>query len=103
MAAKSSIVEDGLMVKVTAETMANLKTALRNMKDLSITCGPTHSSNETNAGAGISPSDEVVLIKWSEDDRSFNIGSVIPNNNSNEIVLNLNLALHLILNLQCTQ
>lgn len=75
MAAKSSIVEDGLMVKVTAETMASLKTALRNMKDLSITCGPNHPSSESsNAGAGISPSDEVVLIKWSEDDRSFNIG-----------------------------
>ncbi|KAK3913879.1 Zinc finger FYVE domain-containing protein 9 [Frankliniella fusca] len=75
MAAKSSIVEDGLMVKVTAETMANLKTALRNMKDISITCGPTHSTNDSsNTGAGVSANDEVVLIKWSEDDRSFNIG-----------------------------
>lgn len=75
MAAKSTIVEDGLMVKVTSETMASLKTALRDMKDLSITCGPVNSTAESaNAGAGVSPSDEIVLIKWAEDDRSFNIG-----------------------------
>lgn len=75
MAAKSSIVEDGLMVKVTGETMASLKTALRDMKDLSITCGPINPPVEgSDAGAGVSPSDEVVLIKWSDDDRSFNIG-----------------------------
>lgn len=75
MAAKSTIVEDGLMVKVTSETMASLKTALRDMKDLSITCGPINAPSErVNAGAGVSPSDEIVLIKWASDDRSFNIG-----------------------------
>lgn len=75
MAAKSTIVEDGLMVKVTSETMASLKTSLRDMKDLSITCGPINASTEgSNAGAGLLPNDEVVLIKWAEDDRSFNIG-----------------------------
>lgn len=74
MAAKSSIVEDGLMVKVTAETMATLKTSLRDMKDLTITCGPINPTTESSAGAGALPSDEVVLVKWAEDDRSFNIG-----------------------------
>lgn len=75
MAAKSTIVEDGLMVKVTSETMASLQSSLRDMKDLSITCGPINGPNESgSAGAGILPNDEVVLIKWADDDRSFNIG-----------------------------
>ena len=77
MAAKSTIVEDGLMVKVTSETMASLQSSLRDMKDLSITCGPINGPNANesgSAGAGILPNDEVVLIKWADDDRSFNIG-----------------------------
>uniref|UniRef100_G3PDW3 Zinc finger, FYVE domain containing 9b n=1 Tax=Gasterosteus aculeatus aculeatus TaxID=481459 RepID=G3PDW3_GASAC len=37
--AKSSIVEDGLMVQITVETMAELRRSLRDMKDYSVTCG----------------------------------------------------------------
>ncbi|NWU94334.1 ZFY16 protein, partial [Upupa epops] len=37
--AKSSIVEDGLLVQITPETMANLRQALRQKKDFKITCG----------------------------------------------------------------
>ncbi|XP_014653037.1 PREDICTED: zinc finger FYVE domain-containing protein 16 isoform X1 [Ceratotherium simum simum] len=37
--AKSSIVEDGLMVQITPETMEGLRLALREQKDFKITCG----------------------------------------------------------------
>ncbi|XP_043831654.1 LOW QUALITY PROTEIN: zinc finger FYVE domain-containing protein 16 [Dromiciops gliroides] len=37
--AKSSIVEDGLMVQITPETMEGLRLALRDQKDFKITCG----------------------------------------------------------------
>uniref|UniRef100_A0A8C6M5C4 Zinc finger, FYVE domain containing 9b n=1 Tax=Nothobranchius furzeri TaxID=105023 RepID=A0A8C6M5C4_NOTFU len=37
--AKSSIVEDGLMVQVTVETMAEIRRSLREMKDYTVTCG----------------------------------------------------------------
>ncbi|XP_066237836.1 zinc finger FYVE domain-containing protein 16 isoform X1 [Saccopteryx leptura] len=37
--AKSSIVEDGLMVQITAETMDGLRLALREQKDFKIACG----------------------------------------------------------------
>ncbi|NXN25908.1 ZFY16 protein, partial [Nycticryphes semicollaris] len=39
--AKSSIVEDGLMVQITPETMESLRQALRDKKDFKITCGKT--------------------------------------------------------------
>ncbi|XP_060057079.1 zinc finger FYVE domain-containing protein 16 isoform X2 [Erinaceus europaeus] len=37
--AKSSIVEDGLMVQITSETMDGLRLALREQRDFKITCG----------------------------------------------------------------
>ncbi|XP_044518917.1 zinc finger FYVE domain-containing protein 16 [Gracilinanus agilis] len=37
--AKSSIVEDGLMVQITPETMEGLRLALKDQKDFKITCG----------------------------------------------------------------
>ncbi|XP_053443594.1 zinc finger FYVE domain-containing protein 16 [Nycticebus coucang] len=41
--AKSSIVEDGLMVQITPETMDGLRLALREQKDFKITCGKVDS------------------------------------------------------------
>nr|CAD7423939.1 unnamed protein product [Timema monikensis] len=64
LTAKSSIVEDGLMVQITSDTMQELRTALRNMKDFSIGCGP----------AGAATPDELVSIKWVQDDKNFNVG-----------------------------
>ncbi|XP_039286923.1 uncharacterized protein LOC111051534 isoform X2 [Nilaparvata lugens] len=61
MTGKSSIVEDGLMVQVASETMTALRTALRDMHDYTITCGPPHA-------------EETVLLKWTADDTNFNIG-----------------------------
>ncbi|KAJ8889267.1 hypothetical protein PR048_008765 [Dryococelus australis] len=64
LTAKSSIVEDGLMVQITADDMVALRTALRNMADFTIGCGPS----------GAPAPDELVLIKWVADDKNFNIG-----------------------------
>jgi len=52
--AKSSIVEDGLMVQINSESMTALKQALRDMKDFTIPCGPV----------GLDQPDEVVVIQW---------------------------------------
>lgn len=59
-AGKSNIVEDGLMVQIPSESMSNLRSALKQMKDYSIGCGPQ--------------AEEVVVLKWSPDDINFNIG-----------------------------
>ncbi|KAG5847594.1 hypothetical protein ANANG_G00127840 [Anguilla anguilla] len=62
--AKTSIVEDGVMVQITAETMDALRQALREMKDFSIVCGKANQED----------SQEQVHIQWLEDDRNFNRG-----------------------------
>ncbi|XP_023671566.2 zinc finger FYVE domain-containing protein 9 isoform X1 [Paramormyrops kingsleyae] len=66
--AKSSIVEDGVMVQITAETMEALRQALREMKDFTITCGKADQQE----------SQEHVYIQWLEDDRNFNKGVISP-------------------------
>ncbi|XP_061658249.1 zinc finger FYVE domain-containing protein 16 isoform X2 [Syngnathoides biaculeatus] len=52
--AKSSIVEDGLMVQMPPETMEALRTALREQKDFEIACGKT---DETEVR-------ETVAVRW---------------------------------------
>ncbi|XP_034743994.1 zinc finger FYVE domain-containing protein 9 isoform X2 [Etheostoma cragini] len=66
--AKTSIVEDGVMIQITAETMDCLRQALRDMKDFSITCGK----------AGQEENQELVHIQWTEDDHNFNKGVISP-------------------------
>nr|XP_015210828.1 PREDICTED: zinc finger FYVE domain-containing protein 9 isoform X1 [Lepisosteus oculatus]XP_015210829.1 PREDICTED: zinc finger FYVE domain-containing protein 9 isoform X1 [Lepisosteus oculatus]XP_015210830.1 PREDICTED: zinc finger FYVE domain-containing protein 9 isoform X1 [Lepisosteus oculatus]XP_015210831.1 PREDICTED: zinc finger FYVE domain-containing protein 9 isoform X1 [Lepisosteus oculatus]XP_015210832.1 PREDICTED: zinc finger FYVE domain-containing protein 9 isoform X1 [Lepisosteus len=66
--AKSSIVEDGVMVQITAETMEALRQALREMKDFSFPCGKADQEE----------SQEHVSVQWLEDDRSFNKGVISP-------------------------
>ncbi|XP_071232928.1 zinc finger FYVE domain-containing protein 9-like isoform X1 [Salvelinus alpinus] len=67
--AKTSIVEDGVMVQITAETMDALRQALRDMKDFSITCG----------WADQEDSQEDVHIQWIDDDHNFfNKGVISP-------------------------
>lgn len=61
-AGKSNIVEDGLMVQIPSESMASLRTALKQMNNYSIGCGPQ--------------AEEVVMLKWAADDVNFNIGWV---------------------------
>ena len=62
--AKSSIIEDGLMVQITAESLAELKQCLRDMKDYVISCG-SQSSPEP---------EEVIRIEWVADERNINAG-----------------------------
>lgn len=64
LSAKSSIVEDGLMVQIMPEKMEALKNALKNMQDFKIECG-VHGAFEPN---------ETVNIKWVENDVYFNVG-----------------------------
>ncbi|KAF6736147.1 Zinc finger FYVE domain-containing protein 9 [Oryzias melastigma] len=66
--AKTSIVEDGVMIQITAETMDSLRQALRDMKDFTITCGKA--DQEENQ--------ELVHILWTEDDQNFNKGVISP-------------------------
>uniref|UniRef100_A0A8C5R9X4 Zinc finger FYVE domain-containing protein n=1 Tax=Leptobrachium leishanense TaxID=445787 RepID=A0A8C5R9X4_9ANUR len=66
--AKSSIVEDGVMVQITAESMDALRQALREMKDFTITCGKAD-AEETQ---------EHVHVQWVDDDKNFNKGVSSP-------------------------
>lgn len=66
--AKSSIVEDGVMIQITAENMDSLRQALREMKDFTITCGK----------ADAEEAQEHVYIQWVDDDRNVNKGVVSP-------------------------
>ncbi|KAM8805660.1 zinc finger FYVE domain-containing protein 9 [Eudromia elegans] len=66
--AKSSIVEDGVMVQITAENMDSLRQALREMKDFTITCGKVDAEEPQ----------EHVHIQWVDDDKNFSKGVVSP-------------------------
>ncbi|KAJ3595527.1 hypothetical protein NHX12_004830, partial [Muraenolepis orangiensis] len=66
--AKTSIVEDGVMVQITAETMDSLRQALRDMKDYTVACGKADQEE----------SQEHVHIQWTEDDHNFNKGVISP-------------------------
>ncbi|XP_035165980.1 zinc finger FYVE domain-containing protein 16 isoform X2 [Oxyura jamaicensis] len=66
--AKSSIVEDGLMVQITPETMGSLRQALRNKKDFKITCGKVDAE-------GLN---EYVDICWVENEEKKNKGILSP-------------------------
>ncbi|XP_040027212.2 zinc finger FYVE domain-containing protein 9 isoform X1 [Gasterosteus aculeatus] len=66
--AKTSIVEDGVMIQITAETMDSLRQALRDMKDFSVTCGKADQQENQ----------ELVHIQWTEDDHDFNKGVISP-------------------------
>lgn len=63
LTAKSSIVEDGLMIQIPPEHMVKVRESLRNMKNHSIQCGCVNVA-----------SDETVNIVWSEADVNFNLG-----------------------------
>ncbi|KAF0042179.1 hypothetical protein F2P81_005711 [Scophthalmus maximus] len=66
--AKSSIVEDGLMVQITVETMAELRRSLREMKDYTVTCGRLDQSE----------SQELVCVQWVEEKYTVNKGVISP-------------------------
>ncbi|XP_075448359.1 LOW QUALITY PROTEIN: zinc finger FYVE domain-containing protein 16 [Ascaphus truei] len=66
--AKSSIVEDGLMVQITQEMMEALRQALRDKKDFRIACGKIDSADLT----------EDVTICWVETEDKENKGVTSP-------------------------
>ncbi|NXL53732.1 ZFY16 protein, partial [Podilymbus podiceps] len=66
--AKSSIVEDGLMVQITPETMESLRQALRDKKDFKITCGKTDTGDIK----------EYVDICWVDNEEKTNNGILSP-------------------------
>uniref|UniRef100_A0A3P8R2U6 FYVE-type domain-containing protein n=1 Tax=Astatotilapia calliptera TaxID=8154 RepID=A0A3P8R2U6_ASTCA len=66
--AKSSVVEDGLMVQITVETMAELRRSLREMKDHTVTCGRLDQSE----------SQELVCVQWVEEKCTVNKGIISP-------------------------
>ncbi|KAM6391498.1 zinc finger FYVE domain-containing protein 16 [Rhynochetos jubatus] len=66
--AKSNIVEDGLMVQITPETMESLRQALRDKKDFKITCGKTDTGDIK----------EFVDICWVENEEKTNKGILSP-------------------------
>ncbi|XP_025965198.2 zinc finger FYVE domain-containing protein 16 isoform X1 [Dromaius novaehollandiae] len=66
--AKSSIVEDGLMVQITPETMESLRQALRDKKDFKITCGKMDAGDLK----------EYVDICWVENEEKTNKGIFSP-------------------------
>ncbi|XP_037981380.1 zinc finger FYVE domain-containing protein 16 isoform X2 [Motacilla alba alba] len=66
--AKSSIVEDGLMVQITRETMEGLRQALRDKEDFRITCGKVDAGDVK----------EYVDICWVENEEKTNKGILSP-------------------------
>ncbi|XP_067838873.1 zinc finger FYVE domain-containing protein 16-like isoform X2 [Heptranchias perlo] len=66
--AKSSIVEDGLMVQITPETMDGLRRALREKRDFQIVCGKMDSDDRR----------EFVNIQWVDGDEPVNKGVISP-------------------------
>lgn len=66
--AKSSIVEDGLMVQITPETMDGLRLALREQKDFRITCGKADAADLR----------EYVDICWVDSEEKGNKGVISP-------------------------
>ncbi len=55
MTAKSSIVEDGIMVQVSQERMIEIRKSLEKMEDFEIKCGPVDKVDQP---------DEIVAVKW---------------------------------------
>jgi Domain of unknown function (DUF3480) len=66
-------VEDGLMIQIFSTKMQSVRDALKNMKDADITCGPINNDQKD--------SEEIVEIKWVDDDVNFNVGVLSPIDN----------------------
>lgn len=59
--------------------MTKLRDALQNMRDFDIPCGPLSAPQP----------DEVVSIRWTSDDKNFNVGSVGVHMRGREVLLAL--------------
>ncbi len=65
LSAKSSIVEDGIMVQVTQERMLDVRKKLAKMEDFVITCGAVDKDP-----------DEIVKVEWVDENKALNQGVV---------------------------
>lgn len=66
LTAKSSIVEDGIMVQVTQDKMSEIRKSLEKMEDFEIRCGPV----------GAEMPDETVRVNWVSQNTALNHGFV---------------------------
>lgn len=64
LTAKSSIVDDGIMVQISQDRMMSIRKSLNNMESIKIDCGPVGSENP----------DETVHIKWVDAHHTINAG-----------------------------
>lgn len=64
LTAKSSIVDDGIMVQISQDRMMAIRKTLNSMENVKIDCGPT----------GVEAPDETVIIKWVDAHHSVNSG-----------------------------
>ena len=64
LTAKSSIVDDGIMVQISQDRMTSIRKSLNSMENLKIDCGPLGSESP----------DETVYIKWVDAHQSVNAG-----------------------------
>ena len=64
LTAKSSIVDDGIMVQISQDRMMSIRKNINNMENIKIDCGPIGSENP----------DETVQIKWVDAPTSVNAG-----------------------------
>ena len=67
LSAKSSIVEDGIMVQVSQDRMLEIRKSLNKMVDVKINCGPIAANDSDKP-------DETIYIKWTEQNHSINAG-----------------------------
>lgn len=77
LTAKSSIVEDGMMVQVSQDRMMEIRKAINNMQDVTINCGPVAADKP----------DEVVVIKWADRGQLVNSGYAIQKKRSTKQML----------------
>ncbi len=66
LTAKSSIVEDGLMVQISQERMVELRKSLEKLEDFQIDCGPVDADEP----------DETICITWTNDTSDVNEGYI---------------------------
>ena len=74
--AKTSIVEDGILIQIPAHHVATLKTALKDKKDYVINCNKG-SNGSTSDSSPSSEESEVISLEWVPQD-VFNIGVRSP-------------------------
>uniref|UniRef100_H2Z608 Smad anchor for receptor activation-like C-terminal domain-containing protein n=1 Tax=Ciona savignyi TaxID=51511 RepID=H2Z608_CIOSA len=74
--AKSTIVEDGIMIQLLPDKMELLRSSLKAMEDFEVDCGPQVKAEDKTVDS-IKPRTSLCL-QWTTDDTKFNIGLRSP-------------------------